>query len=212
MGFEDPVSFEPFAVPGLFLPVVGRLGWTKISRCECMSSPLSNQLRLADTSMLQEILREAEAYLGAQLTSAIAADQRAYTFSGTVGAVSILLVGASYTLATLAVPNSLLSLTSLLAAGALFVAAWMAVMSASSIDFEFSGNQPGHWGDDIERGIEMRDALAEQCDHYESMITANTAAMAKNASLFNSAVNIALAAIGIGGLLFSYWLARHLFP
>ncbi|RUW87810.1 hypothetical protein [Mesorhizobium sp. M7A.F.Ca.US.010.02.1.1] len=162
--------------------------------------------------MLQEILREAEAYLDAQLTSAIAADERAYSFAGTVGAVSVLLIGASYSLATSAAPSSLLSLTSLFAAAALFVAAWMAVMSASSINFEFSGNQPGHWGADVERGIEMRDALAEQCDHYESMITANSTAMGKNASVFNSAVNIALATLGVGGLLFGYWLARHLFP
>jgi hypothetical protein len=43
----------------------------------------------------------------------------------------------------------------------------MAVTSARSVDFEFSGNQPCSWIVDIEAGKALAFALAEQCAHYD---------------------------------------------
>lgn len=85
--------------------------------------------------MLQEVLREAESYLEAQLTSAIAADHRAYTFAGAVSAASVILVGTAYSLVTSQPPNSLLAFTAWAVAVSLFVAAWMAIISARSVSF-----------------------------------------------------------------------------
>lgn len=172
-------------------------------------TPLSKRLQSADEAMLREILREAEVYLDAQLTAAIAADQRAYAFSGMIAAASVLLVGASYALIEAATPSPLLAWCSALIAVALFVAAWMAVISARSTDFEFAGNQPCQWANDIEAGQTLHESLAEQCEHYDSMATTNRNIMDANSKLFNAAVNIALGAVGVGGLGFIAWMAER---
>lgn len=170
--------------------------------------PLSDRLKIADDLTLQEILRETEAYLSAQLTAAIAADQRAYTFAGTVTAASVLLVGAAYAVTTSGHPSGWLAILASGVAACLFVSAWLAVVSARSIGFEFAGNQPCQWIADIESKKSLLHALAEQCAHYDGMIEANRAAMEGNGRLFNWAVNIALASVGFGGLFFIWWMAK----
>lgn len=167
--------------------------------------PLAQRLQTADSDTLKELMRETEAYLDAQLSSAIAADQRAYTFAGTVTAASVLLVGAAYALATAPEPNKWLAYLSMAVASCLFIAAWMAVMSARSVDFEFCGNQPSSWIADIEAGTPLLHALAEQCAHYDEMATANRNTMNTNSWLFNWAVNVALGGVGVGGLAFMFW-------
>jgi hypothetical protein len=52
-------------------------------------------------------------------------------------------------------------------------------------------------------------ALAEQSEHYDGMIATNRQTMESNSRMFNAAVNIALAALGCGGLVFFYWMATR---
>lgn len=172
--------------------------------------PLAERLHVADADTLHEIMRETEAYLSAQLTAAIAADQRAYTFAGMITAATVLLVGASYVLLTGPTPTAWLPYLSLTVAAALFVAAWMAVISARSTDFEFPGNQACNWIDEIEGGTTLLHSLAEQCAHYDGMASANTRTMKRNSNLFNWAVNIALGSVGLGGIAFVWWIAKVL--
>ena len=167
---------------------------------------LADRLKSADTATLQEILREAEVHLSAQLSAAVAADQRAYTFAGTVTAASVLLVSAAYVLMTGDVSNKILGWSSVGVAVSLFAASWMAVISARSVDFEFAGNQPGNWADDIDGGKPFNQALAEQCAHYDLMIISNRRTMEGNSRLFNRAVNAALTAVGVGGLVLVAWI------
>ncbi len=168
--------------------------------------PLSRSLKNLAIPMLTEIRREAELYLSAQLTAAIAADQRAYAFAGTVTAGAVVLVGASYATATSTPPSVFLSVTATLVAGALFVSALVAVLSARSIDFEFCGNQPKNWSEDAEKKISFKVAIAEQCEHYDEMIACNSIVMQKNSQFFNRAVYIALVGLGMGGVAFLFWL------
>lgn len=174
--------------------------------------PLSERLKNADDPTLSEVLREAEVHLSAQLVSAIAADQRAYTFAGTVIAASVLLIGAAYALTAAPEPNPWLACLTVLVAACLFVSAWLAVMSARSVEFAFAGNQPSQWIEDIESGKTLVHALAEQCAHYDEMVTANRTVMDGNGKLFNWAVNIALASVGVGGGCFLWWMATVLAP
>lgn len=177
-----------------------------------VDAPLSERLKSAEASTLSEILREAEVHLAAQLTSAIAADQRAYTFAGTVTAASVLLIGAAYALVTAPKPNIMLAYLTVGVAVCLFISAWLAVMSARSVEFAFAGNQPCQWIEDIESGKTLIHALAEQCAHYDEMVTANRTTMDGNGQLFNWAVNIALGGVGLGGIYFLWWMAKTLPP
>ncbi|MGX9117068.1 hypothetical protein ACWTU6_10265 [Mesorhizobium sp. BHbsci] len=174
------------------------------------SPPLFECIKSANIEMLQEVLREAESYLDAQLTSAIAADQRAYTFAGAVSAASVILVGAAYSLVTSHPPDTLLAFTAWAVAVSLFVAAWMAVISARSVSFEFVGNQPSKWAADVENGKSFAHAIAEQCAHYDGMIAQNNFVMDRNSKIFNGAVNLALVGIGAGGIAFLLWLGSFI--
>ena len=61
---------------------------------------LAADLRNADEKMLQEIIREAELFLGSQLTAGVAADQRAVTFASVLSAAAAVLIGGYVAAAT----------------------------------------------------------------------------------------------------------------
>jgi len=156
------------------------------------------------------MLRQAEVHLNAQLTSAIAADQRAYTFAGLSVASVVLLLGGSYRAISSDPPDLRVAALAFLVGMGLFVASWMAVLSARSIGFDFAGSRPGVWVDDIVEGKGLARSLAEQCEHYDSAITSNRERVERNGRLFNQSVNVALFAVGSGGLIFLWWLRAPL--
>jgi hypothetical protein len=161
--------------------------------------PLAERLQIAEPAMLQEILREAEAYLAAQMAAGTAADQRAYTFAGMMLAISAALVGASYSLAQ---ANPWVSILAIVLASILTVSVGFAFHSARAVDFEFAGNQPSHWVDDVEAGISLLHALAEQCEHYDVMIRANTKTLRDNARWFERAVRLSYGVGVVGAVAF----------
>ncbi|KQW27656.1 hypothetical protein ASE36_18920 [Rhizobium sp. Root274] len=70
-----------------------------------MEQSLAETLKGADREVLQEILREAESRLSAQLTAAIAADTRAMTFLGFISAVAVATIGAALAIHQSAAPE-----------------------------------------------------------------------------------------------------------
>jgi hypothetical protein len=134
----------------------------------------------APEAKLSQILRLAEARLEAQLTSAIAADQRAMTY----GAI---LVGASAALIAVAVAMSQSQPTVRLIGPVLAmlfgltVAAGMAIYSAFPTDWEIVGTEPRHWLEDIEERDTLHNGVAAMAEHYDQMITDNNARMVKAA-------------------------------
>jgi hypothetical protein len=191
----------------VFFPLSVLPGWKEYSRFISMpDTPLLNQLKSAESDTLKEILRQAELHLDAQLTAAIAADQRAYTFAGLSSAAAVILVGGSYGVIIEKEPDTFIAYTAFFVAVALFVASWVAVMSARSVDFEFTGSRPGKWGPDIEERKSFESSLAEQCENYDTQINANRKTMANNSLMFNRAANIALGGVGIGAIAYLYWV------
>jgi phosphoserine phosphatase len=69
---------------------------------------LVKQLKGADPAILDEIVREAESFLNSQLTSALAADQRAIAFTRLLGATTVVVSGAGWALLTRKEPDFLL--------------------------------------------------------------------------------------------------------
>lgn len=172
------------------------------------SESLASKLQPANEDTLKEILRQAEAHLDTQLTAAIAADQRAYTFAGLATAAAIVLIGGAYSLATTPVPNALLASVATVVAATLVGCAWSAVHSARSIDFGYSGSQPANWDEDIACSKPLAHSLAEKCEHYNELIDQNREAMSANSSLFNKSTELALKALFLGGVAFTAWLVN----
>jgi len=146
-------------------------------------------LKTASEAVLAEILREAESRLEAQLTAAIAADQRAMTFLGFLLALVTFLVGAAIAAATASTPSPFVAYLSTAGAVGLMVAAFFAFVATRPIDFEFVGNDPESWLGDVTQGSLLHDALAEQCAHYDDMLKSNRRAMSESSkSLWRSSV------------------------
>jgi hypothetical protein len=162
-----------------------------------MEKTLTETLKGAHPDLLQEILREAESRLNAQLTTAIAADMRAMTFLGFVSAVAVATVGAGLA-AYSNTPN--LGVLSLFTGFGFVLAAFFAFEAARPIEFEMIGNDPGSWKRDILSGVKLHDALAEQISFYDDMLKKNRAAMEESGRQLQKAANIAMLTVAISGI------------
>src|SRR5690606_28598473 len=128
---------------------------------------IGSTLAKADEAMVDEILREAEARLSAQLEVAIAADQRAMTFLGFLLTLIVFLLGAALAAFTAQVPSFSIAVSAIISAAGFLVAAYFAYEASKPIEFEFVGNDPSGWVSDVEDGTTLLTAKAEQCAHYD---------------------------------------------
>lgn len=162
-----------------------------------MKKTLAETLKDADPDLLDEILREAESRLSAQLTTAIAADTRAMTFLGFISAVAVATVGAG--LATYTVNQQLGTLALFVGLG--FIAsAFFAFQAARPIDFDLIGNDPASWKKDILNGVSLHDAKAEQVAFYDEMLKSNRKAMDESAYNLRRAADVVFGTIAIGAV------------
>ena len=150
------------------------------------------QLRL---DVVQEIVREAEARLSAQLQTAIAADQRSMTFAAIAGSASAAAIaGAGGLFFVESLKGQSLFYGALALSAMFFAASLLAALSARPTDWEFVGNVPSAWVDDVKDGKFLKASLAEMAEHYDCMILSNRKSMLKSAKLFNVAMWLAVTA------------------
>ena len=145
--------------------------------------------------MLDEIIRQAEIRLDAQLTAAIAADQRAMTFAG------LLFAGAA-AVAAIAFGNTTLLKQDwpwVLAIG-FAIAGAMATASARPSAWEYVGNVPSAWLGDIGLGKRLHESRAETAEFYDEMLATNETVIRKSGRLMQYSMLVAILAI-IGGLM-----------
>ncbi|MDK4730349.1 hypothetical protein [Rhizobium phaseoli] len=168
---------------------------------------LKDVLKTASPEVLNEILREAESRLAAQLTTAIAADARAMTFLGFVATLAVASLGAS--LAVVA-SNGWLACIGIVVGGAFTAAGMFAFEAAKPIDFQAPGNDPSLWEADILASISAHNAIAEQTAHYDEMLKENRAAMEASARSLTVAAEITRWTV-VGGAVASacYLAAKH---
>lgn len=145
-------------------------------------SDLADALSKADGSILKEIVREAESFLDSQLRAGLAADQRAMTFAGILGAVLSFSVAGTVTLLVnrfdlwpAGIPIGIL-------VASLCVALFNAIYAARPIPFQYCGNDPKSFVVDIEKGKQIEVILAEQASFYSRDIKMNSTALDQNHS------------------------------
>lgn len=150
----------------------------------------------ATDDVLDEIVRQAEARLDAQLTSAIAADQRAMTFAG------LLFAGAAAlgAFAPSSAANSD-SIALLLVGIGLAIGGAFATASARPAAWEYVGNVPSGWLGDIQSGKSLKDSKAEMAAFYDEMIAVNETSIGSAGRFMRTAMRIAFVSVG-GGVLF----------
>jgi hypothetical protein len=133
-----------------------------------------------DDKVLQEVVREGELKLQAQLSIAASADQRALTIIGFQSTILAAVIAGSTALALSSKPDNALVLIGYFFATALLVAAFLALHSIKPKSFTYPGNRPGCWLPDLWLRPEsepdarnIRSARVEQCICLENAICAN---------------------------------------
>jgi hypothetical protein len=154
----------------------------------------SSDYAAAPAEVLGEIIREAEARLQAQLTAAVAADQRAMTFAGLLLAAAAAMIGAVLG----ASPNATITVPIFATALGLFASAIFAVAAARPVYWDFVGNTPTSWVRSIADGQSLQGALADMADFYAEMIEENENAIARAAFSIRVSMVGALISLLIG--------------
>lgn len=172
----------------------------------CMAV-ISEKLAEADEATLREILREAEAYLGAQLTSALAANQRAISFVNFLAAASAVIGSGSTGLLLASSPKLALGLIGAMVAFGLLTAMSFSIWAASPTFFWYVGNTPAQWVQDVEAKKPLTLSLAEQCEFYANNIAKNDSCMEICDNRLKVSLGIAWCSLTFGGALAGSWLA-----
>lgn len=141
----------------------------------------------AEEPKLDEIVRQAESRIAAQLTLGVAADQRAMTLTGILSALAAAIVAFG---ATKGMTLPLWAMT-----GCLLLSALFAVTAAQPVAWSVIGTSPADWIDDIAEGRDdLRSAKAAMASYYAEMIEANDQTLASNGNLLRFALLAAIAA------------------
>jgi hypothetical protein len=169
-----------------------------------------NDLGRLEDEVLKEVVREAEARLGAQLQIATAADQRALTFAGFLIATATAALGAGLALLTRVPTDFTLAAVSLGFALGILAAAAIAMYTIWPRTFAIPGNEPENWlpenwasgGNDLT----IKRARVEQATCLQDMlkrnaVAARTAAKRMRLSMAVSAACVAVAALLLAGTL-----------
>lgn len=156
-------------------------------------SELVSLLYQANESVRAEILRQSEAYLEAQLTAGIAADQRATTFAGMLAAALAVLGGGTAAIAAGLEKeiSSVLIVPALPAIVGFFWSIKLATYAGRPIEWNYVGNSPWQWRKDLAQKKQLSLSLAEQVTHYAVGIEDNKKALDKQAETMNLAIKVA---------------------
>lgn len=144
-----------------------------------------------DEQMLVEIRDAAERRLEAQLTAALASDQRALNFAGFAATPAAALTGLAASILIGRGPEQFLGWLALAAAVALAAAMALAVFAARPSKWFFPGGKPESWLADIAAGKRRLERLQDLAEDYNHRITHNDAIMKYHGKLLHVSATLA---------------------
>lgn len=163
------------------------------------TTPLADRLAGADLDTLKEIVRNAESFLGAQLTSGLASNQRAMTLTSVLAAATVVLGGSAASLLIGTAPKLPLGGASALTALGLLAAMALAISAAKPTKWYMAGNTPTGWARDVETRKTLERSMAEQAAWYAEMIADNNVSMERADSRILAALRLAWLSLAAGG-------------
>jgi hypothetical protein len=178
-----------------------------------VSNPsINDPFAAATKGQLQQMLAQAETYLNAQLQIGTAADQRALVFAGFIAAIVVAAGGGASAL-LLAGDSLFLGYLGFATVAGLLVSLACAVHAARPVSFEYPGNSPAEWAQDISTGKSLLDSMREQAAHYATMIETNNRTLESNCIWLRRSQMIALWVLTLGGAAcLAFFLTRDLIP
>jgi hypothetical protein len=118
------------------------------------------------------------------------------TFAGLLMAALAALIGIAFG----AGDTSTVRVGSVVVAIGLLGATALAFWSAKPTQWEYVGNEPGQWLEDIESQDQLHDGMAAMAEFYDEMIKANEAAIASAAWKMTASMAVAFAFLTVGVL------------
>ncbi|WP_293967752.1 hypothetical protein [Sphingomonas sp.] len=168
------------------------------------------ELTVLCDEVLEQVVREAETLIAAQLVVAGAADQRAMTFAGFLIAAATAAIGGvvalilsdkpDWSVVTIGTSYSLL----------MVVASGCAIWSAKPGPFSFPGNEPSCWHPDqwhagASGPHDLHQARVEQAVTLQSQLGKNKRSLAKNSRWMRVAMALAFLATLAGAVAVGWW-------
>jgi hypothetical protein len=149
----------------------------------------------APNHRLTEIIRLAEIRLAAQLTVAIAADQRGMTFASFLATLEAAAIAG-----LIALPSAPSGWWALAVITIGFgVATVLAALSAQPVPWDMPGYPPNSWLADITSEDTRHEDRAAIAEHYAEAIRDNEMVMAANARLLRVALWLAVVSVSVAG-------------
>ena len=160
----------------------------------------SRSYQTLDRTLLLEIQEAAERRLEAQLTAALAADQRALVFAGFLAAASLAVAGAGASALTGVPADPFLGRLAMGVTVGLLGAMALAIWAAQPAAWYYPGGRPESWLDDIEGHVPQLQRLVALAADYDDRLAANDRLMAGNARLLlaSAATTFVTLALGVG--------------
>lgn len=178
-----------------------------------MSNPsIDDPFAAATKGQLQQMLAQAETYLNAQLHIGTAADQRALVFAGFVAAM-VVAVGGGASAVLLGGNHLFLGYLGFATAAGLLVSLAFAVHAARPVSFEYAGNSPSEWAEDVRTAKSLENSMREQAAHYAGMIQSNNRTLETNCKWLRRSQLTATTVLALSGAIFlTHFLLRDLHP
>lgn len=165
---------------------------------------MTQQLLDANDPKVWEMLAQrAEVRLQAQLTTALAADQRAMVFAGLLAAAAAAVGGAAGVALTGDTPRRALGVIAICVDFGLLVSLFLAIYAARPSRWCFPGSIPRSWSADLNSRRDLADALREYCDDLSDRIGDNNRLMKINGSVLMCSTIFALFSLFAGSV--SLW-------
>jgi hypothetical protein len=160
---------------------------------------LEDDLTSADEPTLTEILRQSEAYLSAQLTAGIAADQRGMSLVSLLAAAVAVIAGGGATqlLGDETFPE--LGWVCIATAAGLLAAMLCGVKSVMPTGFWYAGSRAEDWQWDMQARLPSKTSLVQQLINYDQRIKENNQCLGDNAWWTIAAVWMAWGTMAAGG-------------
>jgi hypothetical protein len=155
---------------------------------------ITPSLNSAKSPVIDEIIRQAELRIEAQLTAALAADQRAMTFAGLLFAGIAVLLGAEFRASTCSLP---IDPVFVIAIGFTLAAA-CACWSAKPSPWHFAGNFPASWNEDVAAEMTLEESRKEMAANFQELLELNEAQLHRSASWMRASMVVALASAILG--------------
>ena len=163
-------------------------------------SDLTDGFAGADDDTLEFVKKDADAYLAAQLTVALAGNQRAMTFFGFLATAASVIATASVTVLVSQPEFIIFAAIGLATVCGLLAAMVFANLTAMPDAFSYVGNTPAAWLGDLRSKKAIKLSKAELLEDSAECIDRNSVVLHRAAKFIRYAIWVAWCSIGLGAL------------